>query len=185
MMPSKNDWTKLQQTDCSASCHYYNSRRYPPYASNALCHSLALTTTCLCSVLVDPSCITPLLACCLIAFDKNPGVRSIGVGETCQHLIAKPALTVTRSDTLEATGLTQLCAGQVAGAEAAIHVSNRMELMQCFLSMSVMSSVHSIETVLYTTFALTVQPSLPFSSIPSGIHPIFSLMVKSSPPRRE
>jgi len=76
---------------------------------------------------VDPCCITSLLACRLIALDKNPGVRPIGVGETCRRIIAKAALAVTRSDILEATGLIQLCAGQVAGTEAAIHA-----VRECF-----------------------------------------------------
>ena len=36
-------------------------------ASKALCHSLALTAKHLCSTFVDPSCISPLLVCRLIA----------------------------------------------------------------------------------------------------------------------
>ena len=61
-------------------------------ASNALCHSLALTTKRLCSDLVDPCCITSLLVCCRIALDKKPGVRPIGIGETCRRSIAKASL---------------------------------------------------------------------------------------------
>ena len=90
-------------------------------ASNALCHSLALTAKCLCSVLVDPRCISPILACRLIALDKNPGVRPIGIGEIPRRIIAKAAISVTRNDILDAAGSVQLCAGHIAGAEAAIH----------------------------------------------------------------
>ena len=57
------------------------------YASNSLCESLALTTRRLCTVYVDPSCISPLLASRLIDLDKNPGVRSIGIGETSRRII--------------------------------------------------------------------------------------------------
>ena len=64
--------------------------------------------------------LTPL-ACRLIALDKNPGVRSIGIGETARHIIAKAVLTVTRSDIQDAAGSVQLCAGQIAGAESAVH----------------------------------------------------------------
>ncbi len=96
-------------------------------ASNALCHSLALTAKRLCTTLVDPRCISPLLACRLIALDKNPGVRPIGIGELPRRIIAKAALSVTRSDILDSAGSTQLCAGQTAGAESAVHA-----VRQCF-----------------------------------------------------
>ena len=96
-------------------------------ASIALCHSLALTAKRLCTTLVDPRCTSPLLACRLIALDKNPGVRPIGIGETPRRIIAKAALSVTRSDIMDTAGSTQLCAGQVAGAEAAVHA-----VRQCF-----------------------------------------------------
>ena len=46
-------------------------------ASDNLCHSLALVARRLCSSLVDPASLHPLLACRLIALDKNPGVRPI------------------------------------------------------------------------------------------------------------
>ena len=65
--------------------------------------------------------ISPILACRLIALDKNPGVRPIGIGEIPRCIIAKAAKTATRNDILDAAGSVQLCAGQIAGAEAAIH----------------------------------------------------------------
>ena len=37
----------------------------------------------LCTVYVDPSALSAYVAGCLIAIDKNPGVRPIGVGEVC------------------------------------------------------------------------------------------------------
>ena len=42
-------------------------------ASNALCHSLALTAKCLCSVLVDPRCISPSL----VPRWEGPGYEAI------------------------------------------------------------------------------------------------------------
>ena len=96
-------------------------------ASVAICHSLALTARRLCSALVDSSSLSLLLACRLIALDKNPGVRPIGIGETSRRIITKAVLHVTRSDILDAAGTTQLCAGQTAGAEAAIHA-----VRECF-----------------------------------------------------
>ena len=90
-------------------------------ASQALCHSLALTAKRLCTVLVDPGSISSLLACRLIALDKNPGVRPIGIGDTARRIIAKAVLAVTRPDVQDAAGSVQLCAGQIAGVEAAVH----------------------------------------------------------------
>ena len=90
-------------------------------ASHSLCESLALSARRLCSAYVDPSCISPLLASRLIALEKNPGVRPIGIGETPRRIIAKAVLSVTRDDIQNAAGSVQLCAGQIAGVEAAVH----------------------------------------------------------------
>ena len=50
-------------------------------ASNELCHSLALVAKRMRSSHVHPDGLKPLLACRLIALDKNPGVRPIGICE--------------------------------------------------------------------------------------------------------
>ena len=56
-------------------------------ASEDLCESIASTARRLCSDYVDPSSIAALVACRLIALDKCPGVRPIGVGETARRII--------------------------------------------------------------------------------------------------
>ena len=43
----------------------------------------------LCTELVDPATIAPLMASRLIALDKNPGVCPIGIGDTARRIIAK------------------------------------------------------------------------------------------------
>lgn len=48
------------------------------YASFDLCHSPASVAKRLCTNFIDPSTIAPLLACHLVALNKNPGVRPIG-----------------------------------------------------------------------------------------------------------
>ena len=93
-------------------------------SSNELCHSLALLARRLCTTFVDTKGLAPLLACRLVALDKNPGVRPIGIGEAARRIIAKTILHVTREDIQQAAGSLQLCAGQMAGAEAAIHGMN-------------------------------------------------------------
>ena len=90
-------------------------------SSEELCQALSLVAKCLCSSYVHPDGIRPLLACCLIALDKKPAVRPIGVSEILCRIIAKAILSVLRYDVMEAAGPLQLCAGQIAGIEAAIH----------------------------------------------------------------
>ena len=82
--------------------------------SDDLCRSVAKLTRKLCSCHVDPRGISALTACRLIALDKCPGIRPIGVGETLRRLISKAILRVTRDDILKAVGSLQLCAGQEA-----------------------------------------------------------------------
>ena len=49
-------------------------------------------------------------------------MRPIGIGETSCRIIAKAVVSVTKSDVQDAAGSIQLCAGQIAGAESAVHV---------------------------------------------------------------
>ena len=95
-------------------------------ASDVLCCSVAKLTKKLCSSHVDPRAISALTACRLIALDKHPGVRSIGVGETLRRLISKAILRVTRDDIRKAIGSVQLCAGQEAACEAGIHAMRNL-----------------------------------------------------------
>ena len=90
-------------------------------ASNSLCQSLAEVAKRLCSSLVDPQGLAPLLACRLIALDKCPGVRPIGIGDTARRIITRAILSITRGDIQDAAGSIQLCAGQLSGCEAAVH----------------------------------------------------------------
>ena len=89
-------------------------------ASNELCHSLAKVAIRICTSFVDPRCTSPLLACRLIAINKNPGVHPIGICQTARRIIAKAVLSIVGGDVLEAAGSCQLCAGQPSGTEAAV-----------------------------------------------------------------
>ena len=94
-------------------------------ASRELCHALALLAKRISTKCVDPQGIAPLLACRLIALDKNPGVRPIGICEVPRRIIAKAVLSVIKDDIQDAAGCKQLCAGQLAGIEAAIHTMHQ------------------------------------------------------------
>ena len=62
-----------------------------------------------------------ILACHLVALDKNPSVNLIGIGEKVRHIIAKSVLSIIRPNVLEGAGLLELSAGKIADVEADIH----------------------------------------------------------------
>ena len=91
-------------------------------ASEDLCHAIALMARKLCSEdLVDLDSISTLMACRLIPLDKSPGIRPIGLGEVLRRIIGKAVMIIVKPDILNATGYKQLCAGQEAGCEIAVH----------------------------------------------------------------
>ena len=82
----------------------------------------------MCTEYIDPRVLSPLLSCRLIALNKNPGVRPIGIGETSRRIMAKAALRIMRDDIQDAAGTVQLSAGQIAGVEAAVHAVRKFQL---------------------------------------------------------
>ena len=74
-----------------------------------------------------------------IAIDKCPGIRPVGVGEMLRRIIGKAVMSVTEKDVQQGVGPLQLCAGQTAGIEAAIHA------MRTFLSDSANEAVLLID----------------------------------------
>ena len=60
--------------------------------SHDLCHSIALFARRHSTSFVDPKGLTSYLACRLIALDKCPGVRPIGICETVRRIVAKAIL---------------------------------------------------------------------------------------------
>ena len=73
-------------------------------ASWDLCHSLASLAKRLCTSFVDPKGLSAFLACRLIALDKCPGVRPIGVCETARRIISKAILSTIKDDIQDAAG---------------------------------------------------------------------------------
>ena len=91
-------------------------------ASNYLCAAIALFARQLCTTYLSPEILSPFLACRLIALDKSPRVCPIGVCQVVRRVVAKAALHVIRDDIQAVAGPLQLCAGQIAGTEATVHV---------------------------------------------------------------
>ena len=61
----------------------------------------------------------------LIALDKSPGIRPVGIGEIWSRLIAKIVLVEAGPEAKNACGVDQLCAGLEAGIEGGIHAANQ------------------------------------------------------------
>ena len=57
----------------------------------------------------------------LVAIDKCPGVRPVGIGESWMRLISKCVLHVAGGEAKESCGIDQLCVGLESGIEGGIH----------------------------------------------------------------
>ena len=62
-----------------------------------------------------------LMACRLVALDKEPGTWSVGIGKIYRQLFMKCFLEVCSSQATTACGNLNLCAGLSAGIEGAVH----------------------------------------------------------------
>ena len=69
---------------------------------------------------IDSSGISSLVACRLIALDKNPGARPIGACETIRRIISKAILNVVKNILTVAVAV-QFCASQDASCGAVVH----------------------------------------------------------------
>ena len=97
------------------------SKQFGQYSTD-LCTSIAEMTKLLCAETHSPKSLEPLLASRLIPLNKNPGLRPIGVGEVLRRIVGKIVSKVVKDDVTLSVGSLQVCAGQEAGSEAAIHV---------------------------------------------------------------
>ena len=94
--------------------------------SRKMCQALSNLARLLASESVDSTATEPLMACRLIALDKKPGVRPIGVCEVVRRIVAKSILRVVNKDVEEACGFLQKCSGLPAGQEAAVHAMQQV-----------------------------------------------------------
>jgi len=66
-------------------------------ASDTLCDPLSAVARRLATESVDPASLAAFTTCHLIALDKNPGVRPIGIDEVCWWLLFKAILSIYNS----------------------------------------------------------------------------------------
>jgi hypothetical protein len=99
--------------------------------SDDLRESFARATRKLANSTVEWEEVRALKAKRLIALDKLPGVRPIGIGEIADRCFEKVMSIVTGEDVMEACGSDQLCSGVKAGIEGAIHAISEKFRQHC------------------------------------------------------
>ena len=64
--------------------------------SNDLCSALAAVAREISTSFIDPSTLLAYTSCHVIALDKCPGVRPIGIGEVLRHIIGKAVMRIKK-----------------------------------------------------------------------------------------
>ena len=57
----------------------------------------------------------------LIPLNISPGVRPMRIGDVLRRIIGKVEMSVVKKEVVQLLGSLQVCTGQVAGVESAIH----------------------------------------------------------------
>ena len=70
---------------------------------------------------LNPELTEPYNAHRLIPFDKNPGVRPIGIGEVMRRIIGQKITKCLKNELMSLVSNDQFCLGQKFGIECAIH----------------------------------------------------------------
>ena len=95
--------------------------------------AVAALTRQLANTITPWSDVCALVSNRLIALDKCPGVRPIGIAETLRRVIGKAICSATCADIESLCGVDQLCGGVKSGIEGAIHAMNDQYSQNCTL----------------------------------------------------
>ena len=79
----------------------------------------------ICMEEIDDSSLSSLMASRLVSLNKNPGLRSIGVGEVLQQVKGKVVMRIFSEHVTTASSDAQMC-GRSSDSEVAIHAMRRM-----------------------------------------------------------
>ena len=94
-----------------------------------------------------------LVACRLIPLSKNPGLRSVGVGEVLKRISGKVVMMISKQNVMKAAGSLQVCTRQEAGAEATIHTvhdifkDHTTEAVNAFNAINRKAMLHNISVI--------------------------------------
>ena len=86
-------WRKRRSVRTGCLCMEENVQ-FVLKLSTGLCAAITMTARRIAGAFADPGTLAPLTACRLIALDKSPGVRPVGVGEVVLRIISKSNLSV-------------------------------------------------------------------------------------------
>ena len=86
-----------------------------------LCNAVAEVTRRLCKQNIDHTLITSLANSRIIALNKNPGIRPIGMGEVLRRLMGKVVASTLKKEVQISVGPLQTCTGLKSGSEVAVH----------------------------------------------------------------
>ena len=92
-------------------------------SSNLLREAVAHFTRWLANCTPPWAAYRAIMANRLVALDKCPGVRPVGIGEIWRRLFAKTVLILAGNEAKEVCGDEQLCVGLEAGIEGGIHAA--------------------------------------------------------------
>ena len=116
---------------------------------------------------IDPSTLAAYTSCRLIPLNKCPGVRPIGIGEVVRRIIGKAVMRVMKYDLQDSIGNIQLCAGQDAGCEAAVHSMEKVFADENTEAMILVDASNALEQ---TSDTSQLQSNLPCSVVYSHQH---------------
>jgi hypothetical protein len=99
---------------------------YHKEASKELAAAVAALCEVMANGIVEWKLIRALVANRLVALDKCPGVRPIGIGECLRRILGKVMAFITREDVAEVAKEEQLAVGVPGGTEAATHAMSEL-----------------------------------------------------------